>query len=170
MSITKERRKIIVEVDEIKQFDFFSVFSEEQLEELSKITEKRIYEKSALVYQRRYEANRIYMVTKGLISLNRLEPGEKISISFEKREQGELFGAACFMESQEYTLTAVCMSDSEVMELDADKLLEICKRDPELGYKFLKEVAQIYFERYKVAKRQVHEMIKTPTIITALPG
>jgi CRP/FNR family transcriptional regulator len=160
----------MVEVDEIKQFDFFSVFSEEQLEELSKITEKRIYEKGALVYQRGYEANHIYMVTKGLISLNRLEPGEKIGISFEKREQGELFGAACFMEPQEYTLTAVCMSDSEVMELDADKLLEICKRDPELGYKFLKEVAQIYFERYKSAKRNLHEMVRTPTLITALPG
>jgi CRP-like cAMP-binding protein len=160
----------MVEVDEIKQIEFFSVFSEEQLEELSKITEKRIYEKGALVYQRGYEANRIYVVTKGLISLNRIEPGEKIGISFEKREQGELFGAACFMEPQEYTLTAVCMSDSEVMVLDADKLLEICKREPELGYKFLKEVAQIYFERYKVAKRQVHEMVKTPTIITALPG
>ena len=160
----------MVEVDEIKHLDFFSVFSEEQLKELSKITEKRNFEKGALVYQRGYDADHIYIVINGLVSLNRIEPGEKIGISFEKREQGELFGTACFMKPQEYTLTAVCMSDSEVLELDADKLLEICKRDPELGYKFLKEVAQIYFERYKVAKRQVHEMVKTPTIITALPG
>ena len=160
----------MVEVDEIKQLEFFNVFSQEQLEEISTITEKKNYEKGALVYQRGYRADRIYVVIKGLISLNRLEPGEKIGISFEKREQGELFGTACFMEPQEYTLTAVCMADSEVMVLDTDNLLEICERDPELGYKFLKEVAQIYFERYKTAKRQVHEMVKTPTIITALPG
>ncbi len=120
----------MVEVDEIKQLEFFNVFSQEQLEEISKITEKRNYEKGALVYQRGYRADHIYVVIKGLISLNRLEPGEKIGISFEKREQGELFGTACFMEPQEYTLTAVCMADSEVMVLDADKLLEICKRDP----------------------------------------
>ena len=160
----------MVEVDEIKQLEFFNVFSQEQLEELSKITEKGIYEKGALVYQRGYRADRIYVVTKGLISLNRLDPGEKIGITFEKREQGEFFGTACFMEPQEYTLTAVCMADSEIIVVDADKLIEICKRDPEMGYKFLKEVAQIYFERYKAAKRQVHEMVKTPTIITALPG
>jgi CRP-like cAMP-binding protein len=160
----------MVEVDEIKQLEFFNVFSQEQLEELSKITEKRIYKKGALIYQRGYVANHIYIVNKGLISLNRLEFGEKIGISFEKREHGELFGTACFMEPQEYTLTAVCMEDSEVMVLDTDKLFEICERDPELGYKFIKEVAQIYFERYKVAKRQIHEMVKTPTIITALPG
>jgi len=160
----------MVQVDEIKQLEFFNVFSQEQLEELSKITEKRNYEKGALVYQRGYRADHIYVVIKGSISLNRIEPGEKIGISFEKREQGELFGTACFMDPQEYTLTAVCMADSEVMVLDTNKLLEICERDPELGYKFVKEVAQIYFERYKVAKRQVHEMVKTPTIITALPG
>jgi hypothetical protein len=41
----------MVEVDEIKQIYFFSIFSQKQLEELSKITEKRIYEKGALVYQ-----------------------------------------------------------------------------------------------------------------------
>ena len=56
------------------------------------------------------------------------------------------------------------------MVLDADNLFEIYERDPELGYKFLKEVAQIYFERYKSAKRNLHEMVRTPTLITALPG
>ena len=160
----------MVKVDEIKQLEFFNVFSQEQLEELSKISEKRNYEKGAPVYQRGYRADHIYIVTKGMISLNRIETGEKIGISFERRDQGELFGTACFMDPQEYTLTAVCIADSEVIAVDADKLLGICERDSELGYKFLKEVAQIYFERYKVAKKQVHEMVKTPTIITALPG
>jgi hypothetical protein len=54
--------------------------------------------------------------------------------------------------------------------IDADKLEELCKDDPELGYKFMKEVAQINFERYKVAKRQIHAMVRTPTVITALLG
>jgi len=160
----------MVEVNDINKLEIFSVFSEKQMEELSKITEKRTFEKGALVYQRGYRADHIFVVTKGLISLNRFEPGEKIGISFEKREKGELFGTACFMKPQEYTLTAVCMEDSEVIGIDADKLFELCERDPDLGYKFLKKVAQIYFERYKAAKRQVHEMIKAPTIITALPG
>jgi hypothetical protein len=31
-------------------------------------------------------------------------------------------------------------------------------------------VAQLYFDRYKHAKKQVYEMVKAPTIITALPG
>ncbi|MFC1489231.1 Crp/Fnr family transcriptional regulator [Thermodesulfobacteriota bacterium] len=160
----------MVEVKEIKKMGLFKGFSEAQLEKLSKITNLKKFKKGDQIYQRGSKANRIYVVTKGMVSLNRLEPGEKVGISFEKREKGELFGAACFMKPQEYTLTAVCMEDSEVMAIDADKLFDLCERDPELGYKFLKEIATIYFERYKSAKRQVHEMVKTPTIITALPG
>ena len=56
------------------------------------------------------------------------------------------------------------------MAIDADKLFELFQKYPEIGYKFLKEVAKIYFERYKIAKRQIHAMVKAPTIITALPG
>ena len=150
----------MVEVKEIKKFEVFNVFSEKQLEELSKITEKKIFEKGALVYQRGYRADRIYLVTKGLVGLDKLKPGEKIGIFFEHREKGELFGTACFLELQKYTLTAVCLQDSEVMSIDADKFFELCQRDPELGYKFLKKVVQIYFERYQTAIGQIHEMIK----------
>jgi len=154
----------------LKDLDVFRAFSDVQLEELSKITEKRTFENGALVYQRGNKANRIYVVTDGMVSLNRFEPGEKVGISFERRDRGDLFGTACFMKPQEYTLTAVCQKDTEVVAIDADKLGELCKDDPDLGYKFMKEVAQIYFERYKVAKRQIHEMVRTPTVITALSG
>ena len=160
----------MVEVNEMKKLEVFNIFSEKQLEKLSKITEKKIFEKGALVYQRGYRADRFYLVTKGLVGLNKLVPGEKIRISFEHREKGELFGTACFLELQKYTLTAVCLQDSEVMSIDADKFFKLCQSDPELGYKFLKKVVQIYFERYQAAIGQIHEMIKTPTITTALPG
>ena len=160
----------MVEVNDFKKLDIFNVFSEKQLAELVGITEIKTFKKDAHVYERGKRADHIFVVIKGVVSLIRLEPGEKVGISFEKREKGELFGTACFMKPQEYTLTAVCMSDTEVMAIDADKLLTLCEDDPEVGYKFLREVAKIYFERYKLAKRQIHEMVKAPTIITALPG
>jgi len=160
----------MVEVNDFKKLDIFNVFSEKQLAELVEITETKTFKKDAHVYERGKRADQIFVVINGLVSLNRFEPGEKIGISFEKREKGELFGTACFMKPQEYTLTAVCLTDSEVMAIDANKLLKLCEDDPELGYKFLREVAKTYFERYKLAKRQIHEMVKAPTIITALPG
>ena len=160
----------MVKVSDFSKFDMFSVFSDDQLAELSKITEKKSFKKGTQIYQEGDRANQIYLVTKGLVSMNKIAPGEKVGISFEKRERGDLFGTACFMKPQEYTLNALSMQPTEVMSIDGDKLFELFQKDPDLGYKFMKEVAKIYFERYKIAKRQIHAMVKAPTIITAQPG
>jgi CRP-like cAMP-binding protein len=160
----------MAEINDFKKFEIFKVFSENQLAELSKITENKTFEKGAQIYKEDDRANRFYVVVDGLVTLNKIDPGEQIGISFEKRERGGLFGAACFMEPQKYTLNALCMKDSEVISIDADKLFELFQKDPDMGYKFMKEVAKIYFERYKVAKRQIHAMVKAPTLITAQPG
>jgi len=160
----------MVKMSDFNKFDMFSMFSDDQLAELSKITEKKSFKKGVQIYREGDRANQIYLVTKGLVSMNKIAPGEKVGISFEKRERGDLFGTACFMKPQEYTLNAVGMQPTEVMSINGDKLFELFQKDPDLGYKFMKEVAKIYFERYKVAKRQIHAMVKAPTIITAQSG
>jgi len=104
------------------------------------------------------------------VSLRRIEPGDKVGIAFETREPGTLFGAASFMQPQEYTLTAVCLQDTEVLAVDADKLFKLCDKDPLLGYRLMLKIAQIYFERYKTAKKNLYAMVHTPAVITALPG
>jgi len=120
------------------------------LEELAEITDKKIYKKHAHVYERGDAAKHLFVVSKGLISLSRFDLGDQVG--------------------QHYTLTAVCIEDSEVMAIDADKLSDLCEKDPAVGYKLMLEIAQVYFERYKSAKRNLHEMVRTPTLITALPG
>jgi CRP-like cAMP-binding protein len=62
------------------------------------------------------------------------------------------------------------MEDTEVMAIDADKLTELCKKDPAVGYELMLKIAQIYFERYKTAKRNLYGMVQEPTVIAALPG
>jgi CRP-like cAMP-binding protein len=160
----------MAEIADFKKFEIFNVFSENQLGKLSKITENKTFKKGDQIYKEDDRANRFYLVVDGQVSLNKIDPGEQIGISFEKRERGGLFGADCFMEPQKYTLNALCLKDSEVMSIDADKLFKLFQTDPDMGYKFMKEVAKIYFDRYKVAKRQIHAMVKAPTIITAQPG
>jgi len=157
-------------IGDFKKFDFFNAFSEDQLKELAKVTEKKAFKKRAEIYKEGDRANHIFLVTKGWVSLRKIDPEKDIGISFENREKGELFGTACFMKPQEYTLNAICMEESEVLAMNADKLFDLFQKDYEIGYRFLKEIAKVYFERYKSVKRQLYEMVKAPAIITALPG
>ena len=160
----------MTKVDDFNKFDFFNAFSEKQLADLAKVTEKKTFKKGSEIYKEGDRANYIFLVSKGWVSLRKVDPERDIGISFENREKGELFGTACFMKPQEYTLNAVCMEDSEVIAMDADKLFDLFQKDYQIGYLFLREIAKVYFERYKSVKRQLYEMVKAPTIITALPG
>ena len=157
-------------VEELAKFEMFKPFSENQLAEIAKITEKKAFKRYGHIYERGNPANHLFVVTKGLVSLRRIEPGDDVGIAFESREPGTLFGAASFMQPQEYTLTAVCLEDTEVLAIDADKLAKMCEKDPLLGYRLMLKIAQIYFERYKIAKRNLYGMVHTPAVITALPG
>lgn len=140
----------MVNVNDLIIFYLFSKFSEEQLEELAEITEKKTYKKHAHVYERGDSAKHLFVVSKGLVSLRRFDHGDKVGIAFETRKSGEIFGAASFMHPQHYTLTAVCIEDSEVMAIDADKLSDLCEKDPVVGYKLMLKIAQVYFERITV--------------------
>jgi CRP-like cAMP-binding protein len=160
----------MVDIGELKKYEIFAAFSDQQLAVLAKITEKQTFKANAHVYEHGDRAKAMFIVTKGLVSLREMKPGDQVGIAFEMRERGEMFGAACLMKPQQYTLTGVCLEDSEILAIDADKLFDLCEADTAMGYRLMQKVAQLYFERYKVAKRQLHEMVKTPTIITALPG
>ena len=160
----------MVEAYKMAYMELFDVLSDEQLEEVAEITEKESYKTHDHIYERGNPAKQLFVVKKGLVSLRRIDPGDEVGIAFETRESGGLFGAASFMKPQEYTLTAVCMEDTEVIAIDADKLFELCEKDPAIGYQLMLKIAQIYFERYKTAKRSLHDMVRTPTVITALPG
>jgi CRP/FNR family transcriptional regulator len=162
--------KAMATVKELKDLEFFSVFSEMHLEELAEIAEKKSYRKNAHIYERGDRAKHLFVVDKGLVSLRRFEPGDDVGIAFEMRESGGLFGVASFMEPQEYTLTAVCLEDSELIAIDAVKLSGLCEKDPAVGHKLMRKIAQVYFERYKTAKRNLFGMVQPPTVIAALPG
>jgi CRP/FNR family transcriptional regulator len=160
----------MVETYKLAYIELFDALSDEQLEKLAEITEKKSYKTHDHIYERGNPAKKLFVVQKGLVSLRRIDPGDEVGIAFETRESGGLFGAASFMIPQEYTLTAVCLEDTEVMAIDTDKLFELCEKDPAVGYQLMLKIAQIYFERYKSAKRSLHEVVRTPTLITALPG
>lgn len=160
----------MVGVSDLRQFDFFKEFSDKQLSQMGEVTAVKKYKKGAVIYEEGAPAKHLFVVINGLVSLRRLEPGKLVGIAFENRERGEIFGAAALMDPKEYTLTALCLEDSEVYAVDATKLARLCELDPQLGYKCMSAIAQVYFERYKSAKRQLYQMVQTPAIITALPG
>jgi len=161
---------MMIEGSDLRKCQVFESLSDDQLSELAKSAEKRVYRRHTHVYDRGDRATHVFFVSKGLVSLRDIGPGDVVGISYETCDPGKLFGAASLLRAPGYPIAAVCLEDSEVVAIESDHLFDLCRNDPRLGYNVMFSIAQLYFERYKIAKRQVYEMVRTPTIITALPG
>lgn len=160
----------MVEIDKLDKLEFFNVFSSDQLEKLSRITYSKLFRREEYIYHKGDSATELFVVIEGLVSLRAIDPETEVGIAYEERRHGEFFGPASFMTSRIYSLSAVCITNTEVLAIDARQLSGLCEYDSNLGYKFMKEIAEIYFGRYITSKRQICQMVNAPTIITALPG
>jgi len=151
----KETKLAMINVNELKAVDVFSAFSDNQLQELVKITKRRTYRTNAPIYKQGQPATELFIIRKGLVSLRGLKSEDKIWVAFDLCEPGDLFGTASLMKSRVYTLTAVCLEETEVLAIDADKLSNLLHIDFELGYMFMNKVAQLYFDRYEAATKEL---------------
>jgi len=160
----------MVNIDELKDLGVFWDLANVHLKKISNLAVKKTYTANSTIYMSKERAGRIFIVQNGLVSLRLFNPGEEYGLNFGMREKGDLFGGASFLKPQKYTVTAVCLKDTDLFAIESDKLLKAFDDDLELGYKFMRETAQIYFDRYVNTEEQLHEMVKAPSIITALPG
>ena len=157
-------------IGDLRQHEAFGSLSDQQLSELGKSVEKRSYKNHTFIYERGDPATHTFLLTKGLVSLRDIGPGDLVGIAYETCEPGQLLGSASLLRKPEYPLTAVCLEDSEALAIESMRLFEQCRNDPKLGYNLMFSIALLYFDRYQKAKKQVYAMVQAPTIITALPG
>ena len=151
----------MVEISELRALDLFTPFSDEQLQEIANITSRTTYGANAIIYRQGRPAREIFVIEKGLVSLRAFRSEDDLVMAFDLCEPGELFGAASLMKDQHYTLNAVCLEDTRILAIDTDKLAKLCELDTELGYRLMKKVAQLYFDRYEVAKRELGMPVMT---------
>ena len=62
-------------VEALAKLEMFKPFSESQLGEVAEITEKKSFKQFSRIYERGNPAKHLFVVTKGLVSLRRIEPG-----------------------------------------------------------------------------------------------
>ncbi|MGD9504871.1 MAG: Crp/Fnr family transcriptional regulator [Syntrophobacteraceae bacterium] len=145
----------MISAKELREIELFSSLSDAHLGQLAKITRKKKFKAGSCLYWQGEPAQKMYVINAGLVSLRKVRSGNELSMAFELRQRGDLLGVAYFTKPQKYTLTAVCLEDAEVFEIDADKLFLMCESDFELGYRIMKAIAQIYFERFESMKEEL---------------
>lgn len=161
----------MVPVNELDALDVFNGFSSEQKKKIAAISQKKKLKKGDDVYLSRYRASRLFVVVNGRVDLQVFDDDKLVGLSLGTLSSGQLFGGASILKLQAYTITAICLEDTELLLVESNDLFEAIAEDYELGYRVMKKVAEVYLARYETAKKQLYDMVNTPqVIITAQSG
>jgi CRP-like cAMP-binding protein len=141
-----ERRSMMT-VQALSSHDVFSFLQPEQLNAISEVSEVVTLSAGETVFRSGDRAQYLYAVLDGVVSL-RLPREGNISLLIEELGKGTLFGSCVCFDLAEYTLTAVCATDAQLLRISAEGLKRVMDEDLATGYPVQRLIARTYFKRY----------------------
>lgn len=128
--------------------------SPETLSEVEKICELKTFSANDIVY-REHEASRyLYIVVSGQVDVQYLlKDGRRKTL--DTCLPGDYLLWSALIEPNRTNSIGVCRTHSELMTIDGKKLLEICERDTEFGYRMMSLIASVIRRRLQASRQQL---------------
>jgi CRP-like cAMP-binding protein len=127
--------------------DVFHLLRPEQVNALSEVAEEISLGSGETVYSRGDNAEFLFVVLEGQVSL-RLPRSGGMSVLIDEATKGAIFGYCVCLELDTYSLTAVCAEDSRLLKIEADTLKKLMDQNLIIGYALQTIISQVYFRRY----------------------
>lgn len=105
-----------------------------------------------------------YVVLEGRVALDIFIP-HRGKVRFYTAEQWDVFGwSSVTPPMRTRTASAVGVMDGTVIGTEAQKLRDLCDRDPALGYRVMMRLANVVASRLMVTRLQLLDMFAEPPV------
>lgn len=139
----------------------FEGVSEIQYERLNALMEQITVKKGQRLFREGETAERLYCVEQGAIEmLTTIEDHIELPIAI-LRSKGRHFGISSLVSPHIYSLSARSYEDSVLTVIQRSRLMEQTKRDPELGFIIMSNLAKTFLDRLKETRQEVKIHFKT---------
>ncbi len=140
----------MLKTGDLKKFPVFEKLRDKTLEKIVNACSISTYQAGEKVLSEGQQAGKLYLILRGRVVIER-----RLPVSWVDQKEGivrylngnEIFGWSALMDSKTYTVTARCLENTEFIEIDGRKLLEILDSDHESGYMFMRDLASIIDRR-----------------------
>jgi CRP-like cAMP-binding protein len=147
----------MIQIEQLKKIFFFQGLSDEILTEIGNIANIETYKEETELFKQNQKLSHFYMVLSGKIFLNSRSP-KGVSLTLDEVTKGRSFGLSAIMGDAESSFSAVCAEKSEVITINNDKILELFKKNRELGYLITLRMVQLFQSR---TKKHTQQFIKS---------
>ena len=147
-------------------FEVFSQLTQSKLKAVADKGEINEYDSNEVIFHQNDKAKEFFCLLEGRVELNFvfkdlqfktdvkhedyvIQSHEIIErpLTLEALEAGSMFGWSSMVSQNEYTATAQSITNSRVFVIDSLELKGILDADPEVGYVFMKQLADIIGKR-----------------------
>jgi CRP-like cAMP-binding protein len=141
-------------IEDLKRSDFFAGFDEHALADIAAFARKVTYEAGTIVFDRDEDARTTWMMLSGRIRQGfEVAPGAEVW--FQSAEPCDLVGFDALIAPRVRTMRAKTSEKTEMVEIDADALLEYLETNPRFGFIFMERLLQVVQHRLNNTRLQV---------------
>ncbi len=123
----------------LRELAFFDDLTDEELEVMSPIMEKKSFTTGETIFGESEEGESLYIIRKGELKACRQGPdGELYTLTLMK--DGEIFGEMSFLDGRQRSATLVSISEMETFVLERNDFEGLLDKNPRIVFKVMKSI------------------------------
>lgn len=146
-----------------KQGDIFWGMNREFVGEIMKLAMNESYNTGDTLFHTGDSADHFYIMTKGQIKLSIGDAGHVVYIV---SKAGEAFGWSSLIGRVAYSATAECLSSTNLLKLNGEKLQKILEKDSDNGMIFFKRLSMVLGNRLLQSYKMISSATQAETSIS----
>lgn len=133
----------------LKQADIFYDLAVSELEQIAALCQERRFNLGQIIFEENSASDELYLIAQGEVDIQvdpalvadaNARPARPITLITLRR--GQIFGEIALVDQGLRSATArSAAKDTMVLVIPRDKLMALCERDPQLGFRIMRNLA-----------------------------
>ena len=150
----------MVTVDDLKTILLLQDVTFPLLEKMLPLIQSREYKEREIVFMEGDRADYFYMLKRGKVLLE-VEISSTVIMSLGSVKSGNCFGWSALTPTDAvHQSNALCTEPSEILVIPGNEFLQILDRDPEVGFKVMKNIFAVFKRRLERRTSQLINVIR----------
>ena len=148
----------MVSTELLRRYPLFAGQNHYMLEEIAMLSSEVTKAEGEWLFHENEDATRLYLVLDGAVALTLFVylKGEQQHLSTSHSlGRNEIVGWSAIVPPHQYKVGARAVRESHLLEIDAVPLRQLLDDNPEYGYHFLRQIAEVISERFMLANIQI---------------
>lgn len=145
-------------IEHLKETQLFHDLSDQHLQPLANSGLLQHYGAGFTLFQENSIHHTFYIVFEGSVALD-LHPPRRSAKRILTIGPGEILAWSAILADGRMSTSATTLLPTQLMAWPAQKLLELCQNDHEIGFQFMKRISQSLSKRLTATRMQLLDML-----------